>query len=160
MFLDGEGVLMADIRKVSYADILGAPNAKELFAEYESECANPELAPINPQADLYALMEASGGLQAFGVYEGDALIGFLTVLVWTIPHYGKNIGSNADIFLAPGHRMSGTGARMIDLAEEYAKSKGGACFQWTVPAGSRFARLLALNAGRYRRSNSVYLRTL
>ena len=48
MLLDGEGVLMADIRKVSYTDILGAPNAKELFAKYESECANPELSPINP----------------------------------------------------------------------------------------------------------------
>lgn len=151
---------MADIRKVSYADILAAPNAKELFAEYEAECANPELVPINPQADLYAAMEASGGLQAFGVYDEDALIGFLTVLVWTVPHYGKKIGSNADIFLASGHRMNGTGARMIALAEEYAKSEGGACFQWTVPTGSRFARLLALNVSRYRRSNSIYLRAL
>ena len=148
------------IRPVRYSDILEAPNAKDLFAEYAAECSLPELAPINPQSDLYAAMEASGGLQAFGVYDEDALIGFLTVLVWTVPHYGKKIGSNADIFLTSGHRMSGTGARMIALAEEYAKSKGGTCFQWTVPAGSRFARLLAINAGRYRRSNSVYLRTL
>lgn len=151
---------MADIRKVGYADILGAPNAKELFAEYEAECANPELAPINPQSDLYAAMEASGGLQAFGVYDEGALVGFLTVLVWTVPHYGKKIGSNADIFLASAHRISGTGGRMIALAEEYAKSKGGVCFQWSVPAGSRFARLLAINASRYRRSNSIYLRML
>ena len=160
MLMDGEGVLMADICKVSYADILGAPNAKELFAEYESECVNPELAPINPQADLYAAMEASGGLQAFGVYEEDALIGFLTVLVWTVPHYGKKIGSNADIFLAMKHRIGGTGVKMIEIAEKYAKSKGCACFQWTVPSGSRFAKMLALNTGRYRRSNIVYLRSI
>jgi GNAT superfamily N-acetyltransferase len=151
---------MADIRKVSYADILAAPNAQELFAEYEAECANPELAPINPQADLYSAMEASGGLQAFGIYEDCVLVGFLTVLVWTVPHYGKRIGSNADIFLASGHRMSGTGAKMIALAEEFAKSKGAVSFQWTVPVGSRFSRLLAINAGRYRRSNSIYLRAL
>jgi GNAT superfamily N-acetyltransferase len=151
---------MINIRAVSYADIIGASNAKELFAEYEAECANPELAPINPQTDLYAAMEASGGLQAFGVYDEDALIGFFTVLIWTVPHYGKKIGSNADIFLASAHRMNGVGSKMIVLAEEYAKSKECVCFQWTVPAGSRFARLLALNARRYRRSNSVYLRSL
>jgi hypothetical protein len=149
-----------NIKPVSYADILNAPNAAALFAEYEAECANPELAPICPNADLYAAMESSGGLQAFGVYDGETLIGFLTVLVWTVPHYSKKIGSNADIFLASAHRMNGTGARMIVLAEEYAKSKGSACFQWTVPVGSQFARLLALNAGHYRRSNVIYLRSL
>ena len=158
---------MIEIRAVSYADILGAPNAKALFAEYEAECANPELAPINPQSDLYAAMEASGGLQAFGVYErldhpldAPTLIGFLTVLIWTVPHYGKKIGSNADIFLASAHRMNGNGSKMIASAEEYARSKGATSFQWTVPSESRFARLLALNAGRYRRSNLIYLRTL
>ncbi len=151
---------MINIRPMSYRDIIDAPNAAELFAEYESECANPELGPISPQADLYAAMEASGGLQAFGVYENDSLIGFLTILIWTVPHYGKKIGSNADIFLASEHRGSGTGAKMIALAEGYAKSKGAICFQWTVPAGSRFAKLLSFNVGRYRRSNSVFLRTL
>ena len=145
---------------VSFRAILDAPNAKELFAEYEAECANPELAPINPQADLYAAMEASGGLQAFGVYDGNTLVGFFTVLVWTVPHYGKKIGSNADIFLASAQRIKGNGGKIVTFAEEYAKSKGCVCFQWTVPTGSRFAQLLALNVSRYRRSNSVYLRLL
>ena len=152
--------MQAIIKPIRYTEILAAPNADELFAEYESECANPELAPIKPQSDLYAAMEASGGLQAFGVYEGDELIGFLTILIWTVPHYGKKIGSNADIFLASAHRMSGTGAKMVALAEGYAKSKGAVCFQWTVPVGSRFARLLAVNSERYRRSNLIYLRIL
>ena len=148
------------IRPVSYAEILNAPNVAALFREYEAECALPELAPISPDAASYAAMERSGGLQAFGVYEGDELIGFLTVLIWTVPHYSKKIGSNADIFLGSEHRIRGIGAKMIALAEGYAKGMGCIVFQWTVPAGSRFARLLALNVGRYRHTNSVYMRTL
>ena len=91
---------MADVTipRLSFQRILDAPNSGELFAEYAAECANPELAPINPQADLYAAMEAWGGLQAFGVYDADTLVGFLTVLVWAVPHYGKKIGSRCRYF--------------------------------------------------------------
>ena len=148
------------IRPVSFREILDAPNATELFQEYAAECALPELEPINPQPEIYAAMETSGGLQAFGVYEDDTLVGFLTVLIWTVPHYGKKIGSNADIFLASEHRMNGMGPKMIALAEGYAKEKGCCAFQWTAPVNSRFAKLLALNVDRYRRTNVVYLRNL
>ena len=148
------------IRPVSFREILDAPNAKELLDEYEKECALEELAPICPDAMLYEMMEKSGGLQCFGVYDEGALVGFVSVLIWTVPHYSKKIGSNADIFLASAHRISGTGPKMIALAEGYAKEKGCCAFQWTAPVNSRFAKLLALNVDRYRRTNVVYLRNL
>lgn len=148
------------ILPVSFRVIFEDSNSERLFAEYGSECALPELAPIAPQPALYEAMEASGGLQAFAVYDKEKLVGFLTVLIWTVPHYGKKIGSNADIFLSAEHRASGTGAKMIALAEGYARSRGAVSFQWTVPVGSRFGRLLALNVDQYRRTNIVYLRVL
>ena len=151
---------MSDIRPVSYRAILEAPNAHSLMSEYETECALPELAPISPQCDLYHAMEESGNFQAFGVYEGEKLIGFVTVLIWVVPHYGKKIASTESIFLSEAHRNSGLGAKMLALVEGYAKSKGCAAVQYTAPVGSRFARLLAMNVARYRRTNLIYLRSL
>jgi GNAT superfamily N-acetyltransferase len=145
------------IRPVSYAEILSAPNAQELFSEYESECALPELSPICPQADLYEAMEKGGGMQAFGVYEGEKLIGFMTVLVWIVPHYGKRIASTADFFLADAFRIKGIWPKMMATIKEYAKSKGCVSLQCTAPVGSRFDLLMGLNKNRCRKTNHVYL---
>ena len=152
--------MAALIRPVSYAEILSAPNAERLMSDYAAECSIPELGPINPQRELYAAMEQSGAMQAFGVYEEGTLIGFMTVLIWTVPHYGKKIASTESIFLASERRDSGIGANMLQYIEEYAKGNDCAAIQYTAPVNSRFARLLAINVDRYRRTNSIYLRNL
>lgn len=151
---------MTEIRKISYADIFGASNARCLLNEYSLECSIPEIGEARPQAEIYEALEKSGSFQAFGIYDGDTLIGFVTVIIWTIPHYGKKIASTESIFIARKYRHKGIGRDLLNFIEDYAKKNGCVAFQYTAPVGSRFSQLLALNVDRYRRTNHVYLRDL
>jgi len=76
------------IRPVSYADIFNHPSFSALTEEYGAECST--LGRPNPQPDLYDLLERSGGFQAFGVYEDEALVGYASVLIYVLPHFGIN----------------------------------------------------------------------
>lgn len=148
------------IRSVLYSEILDAPNAAELLAEYTAECSLPELGQTHPQPQLYQRMEESGGLQVFGVYDGKELIGFAAVLVYVLPHYGKKVATTESIFIAESHRHTGIGEELIAYIEAYARSTGCFVFLYSAPVGSRFDRLLALHYGKYRHTNNVYLRQL
>lgn len=152
---------MADvIRPISFRQILDAPNAKELLDEYAAECSLPEIGQIDPQVHIYEAMEKSGAMQAFGVYDGATLIGFVTVLIYTLPHYGKKIAVTESIFLASEHRHKGIGPKMLALVRGYAKSKECMVVQYIAPVGSRFSKLLSINAPRYRRTNIVFTENL
>ena len=145
------------IRPVSYADILNDPNAKVLLHEYALECSLPELGYASPQPELYELLEKSGGFQAFGVYEGENLIGFATVLDYVVPHYGQKIGLTESIFLLKEYRCSGID--LLDRLESYSKEKGCLALIYSAPAESRFDRMLSVSK-RARHSNNAYIVSL
>lgn len=143
------------IRPVSYAEILDDTSWPTLLVEYSAECSLPELGKATPQRELYALLERSGGFQAFGVYDGDTLVGFAAVLIYVLPHYGKKIASTESIFISKSQRGRGHGLRTYLKA--YAKGNGCVAFFYSAPVGSRFDRMMAV---RHRRTNNVYLETL
>jgi len=148
---------MITIKHVRYAEIESAPNYAEIIAEYGAECSIPEIGPVSPQPSLYAALEQSGGFHLFGVYSGETLIGFVSVLIYTLPHYGQKIATTESIFLAAAHRNSSTGADMLHLAKLLAKEQGCKVLLCTAPVGSRFGRLLSLQS---RHTNDVYCVTL
>ena len=98
-------------------------------------------------------------MQCFGVFIEGALVGFMSILVYVLPHYGKKIATTESIFLARKHRSAITGLDMIHEAERYAKEKGCTAVLYTAPIGSRFSRLLFARRG-YRHSNNVFVRGL
>lgn len=142
------------IRPVSYSEIL---KAGDLLHEYAMECSLPELGYASPQRELYELLEKSGGFQAFGVYEGETMIGFAAVLIYVLPHYGQKVATSESIFISASHRNSSIGCELLAFLEEYARNKDCLAFLYSAPAESRFDKLLSL---RYRHSNNVYLRSL
>lgn len=150
---------MATIQPVSYADLMAAPNFAELIAEYSAECSLPEIGPTNPQPQLYAAMENAGGLRCFGVYASGALIGLISLLIYVLPHYGRKIATTESFFLSRAHRQSSRGRQMLDFTENYAKSEGCCVLLITAPSGSKFERWLTLQTKKYRRTNSVFLRS-
>lgn len=149
------------IFKARYESLLDDPAAEALLAEYAAECSLPELGEVDPQRELYAAMEASGGLQCFGVYSEDltTLVGFISLLTWTVPHYGKTIVSSESIFLSRRDRRSNTGIMMLDFVVNYGREKKARMVQITAPVGSRLAKLLSLME-EYRHSNNVFVRSL
>lgn len=145
------------IRAVSYATILDAPNAKELLDEYAAECSLPELGAASPQRELYEMLEKSGGFQAFGVYDSDVLIGFASVLMYVLPHYGKKIATNESIFVSSSVRGEGYGVRKF--IKQWGKDNNCVVFLYTAPVGSEFDKSLAADE-RCRHTNNVYVEVL
>jgi GNAT superfamily N-acetyltransferase len=151
---------MAIIRPTTCSVLFQEPNIKVLLDEYAAECSITDLGSISPQCSTYDIMEATGGLQAFGVYDGVMLVGFAVVLIYTLPHYGKRVATTESIFLSKDHRHGDIGGRLLLFIESYAKSKGCIAFLYSAPAGSQFDHLLATNVDRYRNTSNVYLRSL
>lgn len=142
------------IKPVGYSEILDDPNWPALLAEYAAECSLPELGEASPQRDLYDLLEKSGGFQAFGVYDNETLVGFSSVLIYVLPHFGKKIASSESIFVA---QPSGSGLDLIDSMKAHARVNECSHFIWSARVGSRFDLLLK---HLHRHTNNVYLETL
>ena len=147
-----------EIRHISYSDILDSANAGELLKEYSEECAIPEIGATNPQREMYARMESSGLMHSFGVFEGDHLVGFATLLVFVLPHYGKLIANVESMFVMRSHRSNGSGKRLMQELEAWAHDKKCEVLLYNARTGSRLERLLSASAPNYERTNSVFLR--
>lgn len=147
------------IKPVSYAALMEAPNFAELIAEYGAECSIAEIGQINPQPDLYALMERTGMLQCFGAYEGETLIGFASVQVFPLPHYGRTIANVESLFVPMERRSSAVGLELLRTARQHGRMRNCKVILYNAPAGSSFERLLIARK-RSRRTNSVFCEAL
>ena len=145
-----------EIRAISYAQILDAPNARELVAEYAAECSIPEIGVINPQREMYAKAEKAGTFRSFGAFRGEELVGFASVLVFLLPHYGQKIATVESIFLAARERPSWAGNSLMNAIEQFTREQGCKVILYNARAGSRFEKLLSLMKP-YKRTNSVFL---
>lgn len=147
------------IKPVGYAEILDAPNAQELFRAYSDECSIPEIGTPKPQAKTYEMLEASGALHTFGLYDDETLVGFAAVLISVLPHYGQKVATLESIFIAPDHRSKDAGKTLMLCVEQFADVQGCAAILYTAPAGSRLETLLS-HSSDYRHTNTVFCRRL
>jgi GNAT superfamily N-acetyltransferase len=148
-----------NIKPVGYAEILDAPNAQELFRAYADECSIPEIGSPNPQASMYDLLEASGAMHTFALYEADEIVGFASVLISTLPHYGQKVATLESIYVAPEHRAGASGKALMLCVEQFADVQGCAAVLYSAPTGSRLEKLLG-HSPEYRQTNSVFCRRL
>lgn len=251
------------ITPVSYADILAVP---ELLAEYAAECSIPEIGTVNPQGEIYAVLERAGFAKMFGAFHvetftdgasngnlgtatppstgsdsrddvsvnrllcsprrvgervargadrrshrsdssfsnvahrskdefsetlsspmhdvscsnvqtygadsnignnGDPchivprqqLVGFASVLVSVLPHYGRKVATLESLFVSAPHRSGGKGAHLMAAVEEFARQSGCVAILYSAPAGGKLERLLTIQR-KYRLTNSVFCRSL
>jgi GNAT superfamily N-acetyltransferase len=146
------------VKRVKYLDILNDPRSPELLAEYSAECSISQIGEPEPQREIYAAMESSGLMHSFGFYEGEIMIGFATLLIHILPHYGKLIANVESIVVQKAHRVRGAGEILKISLEEYAKDRGCVGILYNARAGSRLEKLLTLQP-EYERTNSVFLRS-
>lgn len=105
------------------------------------------------------MMEKSGTLRTFGVFDGEHLIGFASLLLYVLPHYGKKVATTESIFITEDSRKTGAGQKLLDFIEHYAKQTGCCAVLYTAPTGSQFTQVLE-SRERYRHSNNVFIRQL
>jgi GNAT superfamily N-acetyltransferase len=93
----------------------------ELLAEYVAECSMPALGQVQPQWEMYERMQAAGMLRMFGVLVDGLMVGFASVLVSVLPHYGVKAPTVESLFVAAEHRGSGAPARLMTAVEGHAR---------------------------------------
>jgi len=105
---------------------------------------------------------ASGGMGLPQTSSGNTsgrLVGFASLLVSVLPHYGKKAATVESLFVDKRHRANGYGIEIMDAMEEFAKGEGCIVILYIAPVGSQLERLLSLKKG-YRKTNSVFCRVL
>ena len=168
------------IRQVSYLEILCAVNAQQLIDEYAAECSVPEVGKIRLQAGTYAQLEAAGVLTCFGVYEeygfddkGDGvihgtrlphgffqrLIGFASVLINVLPHYGRKVATVESLFMAKARRSHGTWHALKNTLEDHSRESGCVALIYTARADGQLAKLLTASPD-HPKTHEVFCRSL
>ena len=149
---------ICEVRKVSVAEIAAAPNLDHLFADYAAEAKNKDLPDHRPNIAAYAGMERAGILHVFAAYHDLFLVGFISLLITEFPHYGTPMATTESFYVAEGYRKGGTGQKLLDAAEAYAKLTGASAMFVSAPVNGRLADALPMMG--YRETNRIFFRSL
>lgn len=144
------------IKKINFSDLENSPNFTELLIEYERECSIDGLPPIAEKFAIYRQMENTGFFHLFGAYNGDTLVGFVSVIVTAIPHYGIPIAVAESLFLSKDFRVSNYGLSLINAAQDMARSSGSPGILFSAPMGGQLAKLLPRIG--YRETNTTFFK--
>jgi len=145
---------MITVAAIAYTKVKEQP---DLLAEYAAECGVSALGPISPQWEMYERMQAAGLLQIFGVFVDGVMVGFASVLVSVLPHYGFLAATVESLFVARAHRNSGAGARLMKTIERHARDRECRAVFYGAPAGGKMEGLLGK---RYVRTSAMYYKPL
>jgi GNAT superfamily N-acetyltransferase len=139
-------------------DLEAAPDFAALADEYADESLIDGMPPPKAYWSRYRMLEDAGLLSVFAAKEGDALLGFISVLTATVPRYAQPIATTESFFVARAYRRTGSGLRLLRAAERRALEIGAAGLLVSAPTGGRLADVLP-RAG-YRETNRVFFRSL
>lgn len=140
------------------ADIETSPDFPALAEEYEAESLIDGMSSPSAGWSKYRALEDAGLLSVFAAKEGEALLGFISVLVTTVPRYAQPIATTESFFVATAYRRTGAGIRLLRAAESKAREVGAAGLLVSAPTGGRLAEVLP-RAG-YRETNRVFFRSV
>lgn len=149
---------MTEIRKVTVAEYYAEPNIAELWELYAEESKTKGLPPHNPQRHMYEAMESMNMLHTWGAYDDGRLIGFVALLVNTVPHYGLPIGTLESFFVHRYYRKGGTGAKLLQAAEAHAKELGAFAMFVSAPTGGKLEKAMPMWG--YRHTNTTFMKEL
>ncbi len=130
---------MLEIRGCGIFEVL---MAEALLAEYAKESALEGMPPPLADKDTYFKLEDVGALHTFGAFLDGELIGFVTVLSTTLPHYSVRSAVAESIFVTEKHRKTGAGIRLIAAAKQRTRSISAPGLLIVAPIGSVLAEVL------------------
>lgn len=149
---------MSEVRRVSLATLIDDPRFQTLVDEYTVESSIKDMPPINWQREMYQQFEKVGIFHVLAAYQGEELIGFMTMIVTVLPHYGALTATTESVFVAEAHRAGGAGLKLIREGEAWAKELGAVGLLLSAPAGGKLESL-APRIG-YKQTNVVFFKGL
>jgi len=108
----------------SVAELEGDPGLASLLVEYAAESSIAGMPAPAARMDSYRELEARGLLQVLSATHEGLLVGFLTLLVPVLPHYGVAVAVSESFFVARSHRGTGAGLKLLRAAEDLARRLG------------------------------------
>jgi GNAT superfamily N-acetyltransferase len=129
------------IEQSSIEQMWAAENWPALMDEYHTEAAVEGMPPPGAKMATYKNLEQHG-LQTFVATHNGKLVGFILVMIPTMPHYDRPIAFAESFFVSKAHRMTGAGLRLLSMAEAVAEVAGSPGLLVTCPFASRLMELL------------------
>ena len=145
-------------RRVAFEQLESDPSWSRIVAEYADECRIAGMPPCECQGDMYRVLESSGSMHVIGAYAGGELVGFCNLIITTLPHYGKVVGTTESIFLSKEWRRTGAGLGLLRAAELVSREFGAVALLMTAPHGGSMERLMPMVG--YRHTNTVFFKAL
>ena len=113
-----------NVQMSSVAELEGDSGLASLLAEYAGESSIAGMPPPAVKMESYRELEARGLLQVLSATHDGRLIGFLTLLVPVLPHYGVAVAVSESFFVARAYRGTGAGLKLLRAAEDLARRLG------------------------------------
>lgn len=152
------GMESVSIRQCCASDLEQAPEFGALVDEYALEAARADLGGIRVQVGQYKQLEAIGMMRFVAAWRGAELVGFATVMVAIVPHYGKPVATTETLFVSSGARAGGAGLAMLKEVELIAKDMGAEGVFVSAPAGGVLSKVLPRTG--FRHTNEVFFKGL
>lgn len=137
----------------------------ELAAEYMAEGAiepmrQTGLAP-KPCWELYDhLYEAGSIVVARARINAEKCVGFASLIIGPMPHWGAFCGTMESLFVLKRHRGTGAGRLLIYYLEQCATARGCKLFAISAPSGGVLDKVLAAGAHDMKLTNHTYTKAL
>lgn len=145
-----------NIQSSSIAELTSDVRLPLLLDEYARECSIDGLPPPQARFEIYRELEKRGLLHVLVAAHDERLVGFLTLLMPTLPHYGIAVAVSESFFVARDHRSTGAGMKLLRAAEDLARRLGSPGLLVSAPYGGDLFKVLP-RVG-YVESNRVFFR--
>ena len=150
---------MVTIKIISYKELNGLPEFKEIAQEYTDESSLDEMPPINPNVDLYIKLNEAGALITLAAYDDKIVIGYANFLFSPNLHYSKLTAVTESFFIKENYRKNGAGMALLKEMEKLAKENGAVAFMVTAPSDSKLSVVMGKNKA-YKETNKVFFKSL
>ena len=149
---------MITVEESTWRDFENDPGFVPLTEQYAIECGIAGLPQPRAKIDLYRSIYSTGLLSVIVARKEGYLIGFVSVLSSTLPHYGVVMSMTESLFVDEVFRNTGAGLKLLRAAEEKAKESGSPGLLVSAPTGGVLAEVLARMD--YRETNRVFFKEM
>lgn len=136
---------MATIREINMLDYLHQASELARLHWQETEAHMSDSGP-DLQVEAYRSFQDAGLILAFGVFDGETLVGYCIAILCPHLHYGFLYAHHDVLFLKREYRKGATALRLVSLVHRAAQERGARYVTWHAKLGSAFHRILEHSA--------------